>query len=200
MQWEGIGGGQVKSSERIALDLDTSSDFAADCNPANLLLDGVGWSIPQSQSQKWNKSSKSGRLSLDSTPEHSRISNAEATVRDDDEAWYWVPGKGENMGTSESFARSGGGLGLAKDEQPWELNSVILHSWQVHSGVVRATAVAEDENMVLTAGGGPKGGSVVRQWKLATSECSMEYSGHQEVGSVTLTAAFITLTKLKYPL
>lgn len=84
----------------------------------------------------------------------------------------------DSFGSPEAFSR--GGSGLAKDEQPWKLSSIILHSIRVHSGGMRAAAVMEDENTVFTAGGSGSD-SVVRQWKLATSECCMEYGGHQEV-------------------
>jgi hypothetical protein len=79
---------------------------------------------------------------------------------------------------------------MAKDEQPWKLSAVILHSLRVHSGTMRAAAAMEDENTVFTAGGSGSN-SVVRQWKLATSECCMEYGGHQEVVRASIAYVFV---------
>lgn len=182
-QWGDIGSGQPKSKEMLTPNADARLEFLSHRNPANLLLDGVGWSIPQSQAQRWKRSRKIVHSQSDFNSDSLQSGDIE-TSSNEEEPWFWVPGKAENLGSLESFTR--GGLGLAKDEQPWELNAVILHSFRVHSGAMRTIAVMEDENTVFTGGGGgSRGGSVVRQWKLGTSECCMEYSGHQEVSSTS---------------
>lgn len=135
----------------------------------------MSWSIPLSQSQRWKTPVNISHSSSGSSPDS--IKDREASSSND-EPWSWVPDIVDNFGSPEAFLR--GGSGLAKDEQPWKLSSIILHSIRVHSGGMRAAAVMEDENTVFTAGGSGSD-SVVRQWKLATSECCMEYGGHQEV-------------------
>ncbi|BBN00900.1 WD repeat-containing protein 81 [Marchantia polymorpha subsp. ruderalis] len=173
-KWEGSG---VILSKKVEKPMSPENSFDS-VNPANLLLDGVGWSIPQSQASKWSKSPGSNRRLGEAGLDKPKVVS-ESNSGEDDSAWAWVVSKDSLVGF-ESFARIGIGLGLAHDESSWNLTSTIIHSWKAHTGLVRSTIVAEDENSVYTAGGGPRGGSVVRQWRLSTSECVTEYAGHEE--------------------
>ncbi|CAM6117206.1 unnamed protein product [Calypogeia fissa] len=172
-KWEGSDVNESKNSEK-----NSSSETGYETlNPANLLLDGVGWSTPLSQSGKWNKSPASKR-----TPEVSNEKLRSVTEfdigQDEGSSWSWFASKGA-LWDAEGFGRIGA-VGLTKDDHSWGLNTTILDSWRAHNGLIRSTILAEDENTIFTAGGGPRGGSVVREWKLSTQECVMEYSGHEE--------------------
>ncbi|KAG0618615.1 hypothetical protein M758_4G078200 [Ceratodon purpureus] len=170
-KWGGSTSERPTFAETRIPKLDSHSNLV---NPANLLLDGVRWSIPQSQSQQGKTPVNIRHPSLESTPDWTKDQESSPS---NDEPWSWAPAIVDNFGSLEASSR--GGLGMAKDEQPWKLSAVILHSVRVHSGGMRASAAMEDENTVFTAGGSGSE-SVVRQWNLSTSECCMEYDGHQE--------------------
>ncbi|KAL2641267.1 hypothetical protein R1flu_008854 [Riccia fluitans] len=163
----------VTASKKLEKPLSPESSYGT-LNPANLLLDGVGWSVPQSQVVKWSKSPASCQRVTDKAK-----NTFDTNVTEDESSWSWVVSRESLLGV-ESFGRIGVGFGLAQDDQTWDLSSTIVHSWKAHTGHIKATIIAEDETTIYTAGGGPRGGSVVRQWKLSTCECITEYTGHEE--------------------
>ncbi|KAL3677663.1 hypothetical protein R1sor_020619 [Riccia sorocarpa] len=169
-KWEGS---DVSASKKLEKPISPESSYDS-LNPANLLLDGVGWSVPQSQAVKWSKSPGSSQRVND------KSKNAfDTNVTEDESSWSWVVSRESLLGV-DSFGRIGVRFGLVQDDQTWNLSSTIIHSWKAHTGLIKSTVIAEDENTVYTAGGGPRGGSVVRQWKLSSCECITEYAGHEE--------------------
>ena len=73
--------------------------------------------------------------------------------------------------------------GIGKDERPWRLKAAIAHSWHAHPGSIKAVAVGDGERTVFTAGFGAKMKGLVKQWKLSTTQCVMDYTGHEEVSA-----------------
>eukprot|EP01018_Ginkgo_biloba_P009374 Gb_38045 [translate_table: standard] len=146
----------------------------ADFNPANLLLNGVGWSIPQSQAIKIGKSSVTSRQVLDnegSTQFEASLGSGKG------EPWFWLPSTADSWEGPEFLSR----LGSIKDEHPWKLKASVLHSVRAHPGALRAVAVGNDECTVFSAGVGPRARGMVCKWRLSTMDCGISYLGHDEV-------------------
>lgn len=147
---------------------------AADFNPANLLLNGVGWSIPQSQASKISKSMITSRQQLDN---RGNASSEAPLCYGEYEPWCWLPSMADSWEGPEFLGR----LGSIKDEHPWRLKASVLHSVRAHPGALRAVAVEEDECTVFSAGTGQRMRGIVCKWRLSTLNCMIGYLGHEEV-------------------
>lgn len=147
---------------------------AADFNPANLLLNGVGWSIPQSQASKISKSMITSRQQLDN---RGNASSEAPLCYGEYEPWCWLPSMADSWEGPEFLGR----LGSIKDEHPWRLKASVLHSVRAHPGALRAVAVEEDECTVFSAGTGQRMRGIVCKWRLSTLNCMTGYLGHEEV-------------------
>lgn len=147
---------------------------AVDFNPANLLLNGVGWSIPQSQASKISKSMITSRQQLDN---RGNASSEAPLCYGEYEPWCWLPSMADSWEGPEFLGR----LGSIKDEHPWRLKASVLHSVRAHPGALRAVAVEEDECTVFSAGTGQRMRGIVCKWRLSTLNCMIGYLGHEEV-------------------
>ncbi|KAJ7561165.1 hypothetical protein O6H91_03G016900 [Diphasiastrum complanatum] len=175
-KWEAIDAVEVKSKERVQSLKGSLADPVFDLTSANMLLNGVGWSIPQSLAQKWSKVSNCHNQSEEATE---RRHASEMSVVNNG-AWSWVPVVNDNWGTTEAFTRIGATMGIGKDDPPWKLNAVMMHSWKAQNGSLKAATVDDSECEIYTAGGGSRNRSTVRRWKLSSVECNFEYMGHEE--------------------
>lgn len=59
----------------------------------------------------------------------------------------------------------------------------MKYSWQAHAASLHDADVAEQEDLVVTAGirGGETEWGGVRCWQLPTGRCMLEYTGHRQV-------------------
>ncbi|XP_050216063.1 protein GFS12 isoform X2 [Mercurialis annua] len=145
-------------------------------NPAKLLLNGVGWSIPQSQGIRGAKNLILQRQ-FDDIHENSVGSHLAASNPSKREPWFWFPSPAGSWDGPDFLAR----VGSAKDELPWKIRASILYSIRAHHGALRSLAVSQDECMVFTAGIGPGSKGTVQKWELSKINCISGYYGHEEV-------------------
>ncbi|XP_047323104.1 protein GFS12 [Impatiens glandulifera] len=151
----------------------TPSDYA----PAKMLLNGVGWSVPQSQGQKGTKnlmppSKRTNEPFQDLVEQHASFSTSGK-----EEPWHWFPSLATNWDAPDFVGRLGG----PKDELPWKIRASIIHSIRAHHGVVRSVAVCADECTVFTGGVGQGFRGTVLKWDLSRMGCTIGYYGHEEV-------------------
>ncbi|XP_020277297.1 protein GFS12 isoform X2 [Asparagus officinalis] len=163
-------GGDNMNVQRFYFGKASSSEY----NPAKLLLNGVGWSIPQSQGGKGGITSLNSKqvteIQRSSSNKHATKSNLEHH-----EPWFWLPdAKCDGL---DFLGRSGG----LKDELPWKIKASILYSARAHPGALRSLAVYHDECTVYTGGVGPGFKGSVQKWELARMNCVSGYYGHDEV-------------------
>lgn len=158
--------------QRLAFGKISSSDY----NPAKLLLNGVGWSIPQSQGVKSGMSVRNSRL----VNEHQQTASVNHSVTSNlcsHEPWFWFPSPDASWDVPDFLGRSGG----LKDELPWKIKASILYSARAHPGALRSLAVCHDECTVYTGGVGPGFKGSIQKWELPRMNCISGYYGHDEV-------------------
>ncbi|XP_059632013.1 protein GFS12 isoform X2 [Cornus florida] len=145
-------------------------------NPAKLLLNGVGWSIPQSQGNRSSKNLMPLKQLNDfqqrSVERHVTTSNFTKL-----EPWYWFPSPAASWDGPDFLGRVGG----LKDELPWKIRASVISSVRAHHGALRSVAVCQDECTVFTAGVGPGFKGTVQKWDLSRINCISGYYGHEEV-------------------
>lgn len=147
-------------------------------SPAKLLLNGAGWSIPQSQGGKGGitvVNSKQNEVQQCLSTQQPTMSNLEQH-----EPWFWLPNSDTFCDGPDFLGRSGG----VKDELPWKVKASVLYSARAHPGALRSLAVCHDECTVYTGGVGPGFKGSVQKWELARMNCISGYYGHDEVGSL----------------
>ncbi|KAH9325541.1 hypothetical protein KI387_005719, partial [Taxus chinensis] len=152
--------------------ISSSKSPQAPFNPASLLLNGVGWSIPQSQASKISKST----ITRQATDNQLSAHNEAAASSGKYEPWSWLPSTVDTWEGPEFLSRLGG----IKDEYPWRLKASVLHSVRAHPGILRAVAVEDDECTVFSAGAGPRVRGIIYKWQLSTMDCVIGYAGHEE--------------------
>ncbi|KAK2969647.1 hypothetical protein RJ640_025824, partial [Escallonia rubra] len=144
--------------------------------PPKILLNGVGWSIPQSQGNRGAKNLNAykkiqdycqNEIETDVTPSNFGMH----------ETWYWFPSPASNWDGPDFLGRCGG----AKDELPWKIRASVVHSVRAHQGALRSFALCHDECTVFTAGVGPGFKGTVQKWELSTMNATSGYHGHEEV-------------------
>lgn len=174
IQWEYTGESPRSGSENNKRPLFSSR---SEYNPAKLLLNGVGWSIPQSQGvrgaknlipQKWIYEVQKSPVEMDA-------STSNLVKR---EPWFWFPSPAVSWDGPDFLGRVGG----LKDELPWKIRASVIHSVRAHHGAIRSLAVCRDESTVFTAGIGPGFKGTVQKWELTRINCVSGYYGHEEVG------------------
>ncbi|KDP27993.1 hypothetical protein JCGZ_19073 [Jatropha curcas] len=144
-------------------------------NPAKLLLNGVGWSVPQSQGIRGAKNLIAQKR-LDGIHQNSVESHIASNLSKR-EPWFWFPSPADNWDGPEFHGR----IASLKDELPWKIRASILYSIRAHHGALRSLAVSQDECMVFTAGIGPGFKGTVQKWELSRINCISGYCGHEEV-------------------
>ncbi|KAK9084419.1 hypothetical protein Scep_030890 [Stephania cephalantha] len=146
----------------------------SDHNPAKMLLNGVGWSIPQSQGRAKNL------ISLKHGDSHQHTSSTRHAITastEKCESWFWYPNVAASWDRPDFLGRIGG----LKDEQPWKIRSSIIHAARAHPGALRSLAVSHDECTVFTGGVGPGFKGTVQKWELPRMKSTSGYYGHDEV-------------------
>lgn len=145
-------------------------------NPAKLLLNGVGWSIPQSQGIRGAKNliAQKRFYSLHQDPVQRHAASSSIGKR---EPWFWFPSPAASWDGPDFLGRVGG----LKDELPWKIRASVIHSARAHHGALRSLAVCQDECTVFTAGVGPGFKGTIQRWELTGIDCVSGYYGHEEV-------------------
>ncbi|KAG4129239.1 hypothetical protein ERO13_D09G066800v2 [Gossypium hirsutum] len=153
-----------------------SKGSTSDYSPAKLLLNGVGWSIPQSQGIRSSKNLMPQRR-LANAHQSSVQTYESASKHFKTEPWFWFPSPAASWDGSDHLGR----FVSPKDEFPWKIRASILSSVRAHQGALRSLAVCQDENTVFTAGIGPGFKGTVQKWDLTRINCVSGYYGHEEV-------------------
>ncbi|WVZ71326.1 hypothetical protein U9M48_019920 [Paspalum notatum var. saurae] len=148
-----------------------SSEFI----PTKLLFNGVGWSMPQSETTKFGRNAAASRLG--SKLENETSSDNLFTSSSGNQPWFWFPSPDSSWGVPEFLGR-GGGL---RDELPWKIKASVLYSARAHPGALRSLAVHDDECTVFTGGVGPGFKGSIQRWELPNMNCTSGYYGHEEV-------------------
>lgn len=145
-------------------------------NPAKLLLNGVGWSTPQSQGSRSSKNlvPLMQANELDQSSSERRVTTSSFGNH---EPWHWFPSPAASWDGPDFLGR----FGNLKDELPWKIRASVIHSIRAHHGTLRSLAVCQDECTVFTAGVGPGFRGTVQKWDLSRSDCICAYYGHEEV-------------------
>ncbi|XP_042019163.1 protein GFS12-like [Salvia splendens] len=149
---------------------------ASENKSAKLLLNGVGWSRPQSHGKKSTKTitpSKS-MYELYQNPAERIGTTSSLGVQ---EPWYWFPSPASNWNGLD-FATRAGGL---KVELPWKIRASIVQSVRAHHGALRSFVVCQNEYNVFTAGVGPGFKGNIQKWDLSRVDYMSSYNGHDEV-------------------
>ncbi|CAL5423981.1 unnamed protein product [Camellia sinensis] len=162
----------INSKRPVFSKSSTSSEY----NPAKLLLNGVGWSIPQSQGNRSAKNlmphKRANDLNQDPVERHVKPS-----IFGKHEPWHWFPSPAASWDGPDFLGR----VGSLKDELPWKIRASVMHSIRAHHGALRSLAVCQDECTVFTAGVGPGFKGTVQKWDLSRINCTSGYYGHEEV-------------------
>ncbi|XP_010672618.2 protein GFS12 isoform X2 [Beta vulgaris subsp. vulgaris] len=144
-------------------------------NPTKLLMNGVGWAVPQSQGIKGSNGMvlhehfyEVHQTSVERNSESSKVGKCEP--------WFWFPSPASSWQGPEFLARAG----TLKDELPWKIKASVVHSVRAHHGALRSLIVDQDECTVFTAGVGPGYKGMVQRWDLSTVDCVSGYYGHDE--------------------
>uniref|UniRef100_A0A5B6YV66 Putative inactive serine/threonine-protein kinase lvsG n=1 Tax=Davidia involucrata TaxID=16924 RepID=A0A5B6YV66_DAVIN len=153
-----------------------SKSSTSEYNPAKLLLNGVGWSIPQSQGNRGVKNLMPHRRLYDihQNPVERHVTTSNFGKH---EPWYWFPSPAASWDGPDFLGRAGG----PKDELPWKIRASVIYSVRAHHGALRSLAVCQDECTVFTAGVGPGFKGTVQKWELSRIDCISGYYGHEEV-------------------
>lgn len=165
-------GAENTTANRPSLNKGSTSDY----NPAKLLLNGVGWSIPQSQGIKGAKNLMPQKRFNDirqrPVESHAATSNLLKS-----EPWFWFPSPAASWDGPDFLGR----VGSLKEELPWKIRASIIYSIRAHHGALRSLSVSQDECTVFTAGTGPGFKGTVQKWELSRINCVSGYYGHEEV-------------------
>ncbi|TQD83516.1 hypothetical protein C1H46_030897 [Malus baccata] len=173
-KWEHTGelsrsGSDTILSKRSAFSNRSTPEYS----PAKLLLNGVGWSIPQSQGTR-------GAKNMMPQKRFSEMHQSSAEMHPSNfkfEPWFWFPSPASSWDGPDFLARAGG----VKDEHPWKIRASVIYSVRAHPGALRYLAVCPDECTVFTAGIGAGFKGTVQKWELARINCVSGYYGHEEV-------------------
>ncbi|KAL6990176.1 hypothetical protein U1Q18_015925 [Sarracenia purpurea var. burkii] len=160
-----------------------SKSSTSDYNPAKLLLNGVGWSIPQSQGSRGAKNLVPHKRANDLNQNLVERHVATSTFGKH-EPWHWFPSPSASWDGPDFLGR----VGSLKDELPWRIRASVIHSIRAHHGAVRSLAVCQDECTVFTAGVGPGFKGTVQKWDLSRIDCTSAYYGHEELWLLNLSA------------
>lgn len=176
-KWESVGetsrsGGENLNPQRLTFGKISSSEY----NPAKLLLNGVGWSIPQSQGVKSGMPMMNSRL-VNERQQTASLNHSVTSNLGSHEPWFWFPSPDSSWDVPDFLGRSGG----LKDELPWKIRASILYSARAHPGALRSLAVCHDECTIYTGGVGPGFKGSVQKWELPRMNCISGYYGHDEV-------------------
>ncbi|MCI04772.1 putative inactive serine/threonine-protein kinase LVSG-like, partial [Trifolium medium] len=176
VQWEYAGESSRNGSENnIARRPAISQGFTSEYNPAKLLLNGVGWSIPQSQGSRGAKNLIQRRpFKVHQSPV---VIQEGMSNQLNHEPWFWFPSPA-TIWDGPAFL---GRVGIQKDDLPWKIRASVIHSVRAHHGAVRSLAVHQDESTVFTAGIGQGYKGTVLKWELSRTNCLSGYYGHEEV-------------------
>ncbi|KAK6146264.1 hypothetical protein DH2020_020133 [Rehmannia glutinosa] len=144
--------------------------------PAKLLLNGVGWSRPQSQGKKGTKNLLPTKNIVEyyQNPVDRHGTCSDLGVQ---EPWYWFPSPAASWNGLDFTGRAGG----PKDELPWKIRASIIQSIRAHHGALRSFAVCQNECTVFTAGVGQGFKGNIQKWELSRVDCVSSYNGHDEV-------------------
>lgn len=177
IQWEYTGECSRSGLESVIIKRTLfSKGLTLEYSPAKLLLNGVGWSIPQSQGvrgaknlipQRWINEVRKNPVETDAS-----TSNLVKL-----EPWFWFPSPASCWDGPDFLGRVGG----LKDELPWKIRASVINSVRAHHGALRSLAVCQDECMIFTAGIGPGFKGTVQKWDLTRINCVSGYYGHDEV-------------------
>ncbi|KAM7463204.1 hypothetical protein LguiA_031325 [Lonicera macranthoides] len=172
-KWEYSGESSRGGPERRIFSKSSTSEY----NPAKLLLNGFGWSIPQ-QSQ----GIRGGKNLVPRKPFYDNHQNQverhlTSSSYGNREPWYWFPSPASSWDGIDFLGRVGG----PKDELPWKIRASVMHSVRAHHGAVRSFAVRQDECTFFTAGVGPGFKGTVQKWDLSAVNALSGYHGHEEV-------------------
>lgn len=176
VQWEYAGESSKNGSEIVLARRPViAHGFTSEYNPAKLLLNGVGWSIPQSQ----------GRSAKNLIPQRQpfKVHQSPVAVHEEmsyqmnHEPWFWFPSPATIWDGPEFLGR----VGVQKDDLPWKIRATVIYSIRAHHGAVRSLAVNQDECTVFTAGIGQGYKGTVQKWELSRTNCLSGYHGHEEV-------------------
>ncbi|KAK4388342.1 protein GFS12 [Sesamum angolense] len=144
--------------------------------PAKLLLNGVGWSRPQSQVKRGAKNFLPSK-SMSEYNQNPVERHGTGTNLGLEEPWYWFPSPATSWDGLDFTGRAGG----PKDELPWKIRASIIQSIRAHHGALRSFAVCQNECTVFTAGIGPGFKGNIQKWELSRVDCVSSYNGHDEV-------------------
>ncbi|KAL6571721.1 hypothetical protein OROHE_003364 [Orobanche hederae] len=144
--------------------------------PAKLLLNGVGWSRPQSQHKKGSKNLLPSKhiVNYCQNPVETYATSSDLEMQ---EPWYWFPSPAAGWNGIDFTGRAGG----PKDELPWKFRASLIQSVRAHHGALRSFAVCQNECTVFTAGVGPGFKGNIQKWELSRVDCTSCYNGHDEV-------------------
>ncbi|CAI9090600.1 OLC1v1025407C1 [Oldenlandia corymbosa var. corymbosa] len=176
-KWEYTGesyqsGLETANTKKLSFSKRATSDYV----PAKMLLNGVGWSIPQKQGKKSARNLTSNKPLSDRHQTSDARHEASSNIGKH-EPWFWFPGSSSILEGLDFSGRVNG----PKDEFPWKIRASTLHSVRAHHGALRSIAVCEDECSVFTAGVGPGFKGTVQKWELSRVDCVSGYYGHEEV-------------------
>ncbi|GLT60243.1 hypothetical protein SLA2020_330160 [Shorea laevis] len=153
-----------------------SKGSASEYSPAKMLLNGVGWSIPQSQGSRSAKNlmpqKRFTNIQQSAVERHEKTSSFLKT-----EPWFWFPSPAASWDGPDFLGRFSG----PKDEFPWKIRASVISSIRAHHGALRSLAVCQDESTVFTAGIGQGFRGTVQKWDLTRINCVSGYHGHDEV-------------------
>lgn len=178
IQWEYTGESSRSGSETIiSKRLMSSKGSTPEYYPAKILLNGIGWSIPQSQASRGSKSSMP-QIRVSEVAQQSPVEMHAATSNFVKfEPWFWFPGTAAGWDGRDFLGRVGG----LKDEHPWKIRASVIYSVRAHQGAIRSLAVCQDECTVFSAGIGPGFKGTVQRWELTRVNLISSYYGHEEV-------------------
>ncbi|RRT85215.1 hypothetical protein BHE74_00007375 [Ensete ventricosum] len=187
-KWDIVGethrsSGESFSAQRLSIGRISSSVY----NPAKLLLNDVGWSVPQSQGAKSGTSLLSSNKDMNEFPYTEKFKHSEQHYDTADlknhMPWFWFPSPDASSDVPDFLGRSGS----LKDESPWKIKASVLYPARAHPGAVRSIAVCHDECTFYTGGVGPGFKGSVQKWELARMNCISGYYGHDEVVNAVCT-------------
>ncbi|KAH7517721.1 hypothetical protein FEM48_Zijuj09G0094300 [Ziziphus jujuba var. spinosa] len=176
-KWEHTGESSRSGSEStITKKLIFGKGSTPEYHPAKMLLNGVGWSIPQSQGSRGAKNLMPQRKIYDIHRSPVDMHTVQSNYMKF-EPWFWFPSAAASWDGPDFLGRVGG----PKDEHPWKIRASVLYSVRAHQGAVRSLAFCQDECMVFTAGAGPGFKGTVQKWELTRINAVSSYCGHEEV-------------------
>lgn len=155
-----------------------SKGTASEYSPAKMLLNGVGWSIPQSQGNRGskNKNFMPQKRFINKHQNHAERQETTSSFLKT-EPWFWFPSPAASWDGPDFLGRFSG----PKDESTWKIRASIISSIRAHHGALRSLSVCQDEGTVFTAGIGPGFKGTVQKWDLTRLNCVSGYYGHEEV-------------------